>query len=389
MTDALKFIKSYDELRRESAAGPTLATAGPRPPRGDNPTAARPAATTVHKDTRPANGRLRNGSRDAHAAESLYGRAATAVSGLFGAAAMESLTPGRLLTATTPLRSIAPEVVQSTSMTRDLLRRAMGTYAEGEGFILPHSVNVAILGVELGRAMSLPAAALETICLAGFVHDLGSVRLPAELLTKEGGLTPNEWDQMRSRPTRSYELLRSLGSRYQQVAEIAHQVHERLDGSGYPRGLKGDEILPEALILGTVDCFESFAHPRPYRAGVDGGANHGIKMLMQMTDKFGAKTLKALVAGFGLFPIGSLVRLSGGEIGRVVDVASENPMRPRVEVLLTNERRPPRESRTLDLLSQPNICVSRALTASDLRELGLLPRPSEDPWLSPFDDSRS
>ena len=91
----------------------------------------------------------------------------------------------------------------------------------------------------------------------------------------------------------------------------------------------------------------------------------------------------------GLFPIGSTVRLSSGEIGRVVNVKKENPMRPEVEVLLNNERQPPRNPRTLDLLAIPHIYVSRALTASDLRELGLLPPPSEMPKLATFENGHS
>ena len=171
------------------------------------------------------------------------------------------------------------------------------------------------------------------------------------LLTKSASLTPSEWDEMRARPTDSYETMRSLGDQYARVAEIAYQVYERLDGSGYPRGLRGDEILPEARILGAVDFFESFAHPRPYKTTLPGTANHGIQLLMQMADKFGAPVLKALVGSIGLFPIGSYVRLSSGEIGRVVDVKKENPMRPEVEVLLDNERRPPATPRTLGLLT--------------------------------------
>ena len=292
---------------------------------------------------------------------------------------MENVTPGRLGSTVDELELISPAVVQSVAGGRGLLRKAMGTYAEGEGFVLPHSVNVGILAVELGGEFGLGHQSLLDACLAGFLHDLGSVRLPQGLLTKSESLTPSEWDEMRARPTHSYETLRSLGSQYERVAEIAYQVYERLDGSGYPRGLQGDEIPPEARILGTVDFFESFAHPRPYKTTLPGTANHGIQMLMQMADKFGSSTLKALVGSIGLFPIGSYVRLSSGEIGRVVDVKKENPMRPEVDVLLDSERCPPVAPRTLDLLAIPHIYVSRALTASDLRELGLLPPPSQMP----------
>lgn len=321
--------------------------------------------------------------------EGLYRQALLSVSRMFEAAVMENITPGRLLATIGELEELAPLVVESTALGRGLLRKAMGTYAEGEGFVLPHSVNVAILAVQLGRELEFEPASLLNLCMAGFTHDVGSVQLPQGLLTKSESLTPSEWDEMRSRPTHSYETLSNLGSRYEHIAEIAHQVYERLDGSGYPKGLQGDEILPEARILGTVDFFESFAHPRPYKATLPGTANHGIQMLMQMADKFGAATLKALVGSIGLFPIGSYVRLSSGEIGRVVDVKKENPMRPEVEVLLNSERQPPRQPRTLDLLAIPHIYVSRALTASDLRELGLLPPPSEMPQMAKLEQGHS
>jgi len=321
--------------------------------------------------------------------EGLYRQTLLSVSRMFEAAVMENITPGRLLATIGELEEMAPLVVASTAHGRGLLRKAMGTYAEGEGFVLPHSVNVAILAVQLGRELEFEPQSLLNLCMAGFTHDIGSVQLPQGLLTKSESLTPSEWDEMRSRPTRSYETLSKLGSHYEHVAEIAQQVYERLDGSGYPKGLQGDEILPEARILGTVDFFESFAHPRPYKATLPGTANHGIQMLMQMADKFGAATLKALVGSIGLFPIGSYVRLSSGEIGRVVDVKKENPMRPEVEVLLDSERQPPRDPRTLDLLATPHIYVSRALTASDLRELGLLPPPSEMPQMAQLEQGHS
>ena len=310
-------------------------------------------------------------------AEGVYRHALLSVLRMFEAAAMESIAPGGLLSTVRELAELAPLIVDATATSRDLLRRAMGTYAEGEGFVPPHSVNVAVLGVDLGRELNFERQSLLDLCLAGFTHDVGSVRLPEGLLTKSESLTPSEWAAIRARPTYSYEVLTSLGGEHAKIAEIAHQVYERLDGSGYPKGLKGDEILPEARILGTVDFFESFAHPRPYKTVLPGTANHGIQMLMQMVDQFGADTLKALVGSIGLFPIGSYVQLSSGEIGRVVDVKKDNPMRPEVQVLLNNERRPPRQPRSIDLVALPQVYVSRALTASDLRELGLA-SPSDD-----------
>ena len=398
MTNLLDLHKTYEELRgaarkapraaseeteqtpqneegepaaapHEAAQAPAAARAHfPRPDRTDPaapPAVAPPAAVP----------RARAAATTELAAEELYTRALSGVCRMFEAAVMQEITPGRLLVAVQELERLCPDLVASTVGSRGLLRKAMETYAEGEGFVLPHSVNVAILGVELGNELGMAAAALPDLCLAGLVHDLGSVRLPPGLLTKAESLTPDEWEAVRARPQNTHDMIMGLHERYARVARIVRQVYERLDGSGYPEGLQGDDILREALVLGTVDFFESFAHPRPYKATLPGTANHGIQMLMQMADKFGSATLKALVGSVGLFPIGSYVRLSSAEIGRVVDVKKENPMRPEVEILLDAERRVPRTPRTLDLLSIPHIYVARALTASDLRELGLLPKP--------------
>ena len=431
MANLLKLIKTYDDFRDEGAKPktakdkpgasaappskfeeairpaapqaqgpqtmvPSQPVETPEPPApaglGEAPVAPAQPAAPDYAAPDPSPGASMTGVSTTPAepdAEALYQQALLSVSRLFEGAVMENITPGRLASTVTELEELSPLVVASMRRGRGLLRKAMATYAEGEGFVLPHSVNVAILAVELGDELELAEQSLLDLCLAGFIHDIGSVSLPQGLLTKSESLTPSEWDDMRSRPTHSYETVRRLGSRYEQVAQIAHQVYERLDGSGYPKGLQGDEILPEARILGTVDFFESFSHPRPYKTTLPGTANHGIQMLMQMADKFGAATLKALVGSIGLFPIGSYVRLSSGEIGRVVDVKKENPMRPEVEVLLNNERQPPRNPRTLDLLAIPHIYVSRALTASDLRELGLLPPPSEMPKLATFENGHS
>jgi HD-GYP domain-containing protein (c-di-GMP phosphodiesterase class II) len=384
VTNLLKFIKSYDEVRKvaeSDASGDKPGIPADHGARGDaGRGAASPAARVATSSAKP---------EETADTQGLYHRSVKAVARLFDAGGAESITPGTLLAAVTDLEGLSPEIVRSTRASKNLLRIAMGTYAEGDSFILPHSVNVAILAVHLGRELELPESGLTELCLAGFVHDVGSVQLPAGLLTKADDLTPGEWDQMRSRPELGYEMLQALGQPYAAVAELSRQVYERLDGSGYPRGLKSDEILLGARILGTVDFFESFAHPRPYKALPPGGANHGIQMLMQMADKFGTATLKALVGSVGLFPIGSYVRLSGGEVGRVIDVSRENPMRPQVEILLSGDRRPPHAARVLDLLAIPHIFVSRALTASDLRELDLLPQPSEMPPLTGHGDSRS
>lgn len=102
---------------------------------------------------------------------------------------------------------------------------------------------------------------LELICL---VHDIGKIGIPTEILTKPGRLTPLEYEVVKTHVVKGYEILKDIRFPLP-IAEIIYQHHERMDGSGYPRGLKGNEILPEACILAVADVIESMASHRPYR----------------------------------------------------------------------------------------------------------------------------
>jgi hypothetical protein len=294
------------------------------------------------------------------------------VAHLFEAAAMETISPGRLQMMATGTEEIAAELARAPGAGNALLVMALGTYPEGEGFVVPHSANVAILAAYVGQELGLSRARLTDTCLAGLTHDLGNVKLANGILYKEGPLSPQEWEDLRKRPSYSREILASLGGRYRAAAEIAHQVYERMDGSGYPNAIEGEQILPEARILGAVDFFETVVHPRPYKDTPAGGVSYGLQTLMRMAGQFGQETLKALVRSVGLFPAGTYVRLSTGEIGRVLSTNKRNPMRPVVQVILDKKKRRTSMPRSIDLVQSPHLYVSKTLSSSDLTELGLV-----------------
>ncbi|MBN1152874.1 MAG: HD domain-containing protein, partial [Dehalococcoidia bacterium] len=119
----------------------------------------------------------------------------------------------------------------------------------------------------MAEHMGMGADSIHALALAGQVHDLGKLRIPAEILTKPGQLSDIEYRLMQEHPQASHDLLKGIDFAWP-VAEIAYQHHERLDGSGYPRGLKGEEMLPEARVLAVADVFEAMSSHRPYRAAL-------------------------------------------------------------------------------------------------------------------------
>ncbi len=252
----------------------------------------------------------------------------------------------------------------------ELVACAVGLYPDQERFIVPHSVNIAVLSQRVARKLGLADEELNTLTVAALVHDVGTVRVPAQILYKEDSLSNEEWEIMRQRPTFSAEILEGLGTSYRAVAEIAHQVHERLDGNGYPRGLQIDAIALEASILGAVNIFEAFIHPRPYKNTVPVVAMYGVDNLKRMSHQFGDRVLKALVGSLGFFPVGTYVRLNSGEVARVLKGRPANPMRPMVEVVFDTQKRRLTERRQIDLMATPHLYVFKPLSAEDVAEIG-------------------
>ncbi|MBP1734143.1 MAG: domain S-box-containing protein/HDIG protein [Deltaproteobacteria bacterium] len=136
--------------------------------------------------------------------------------------------------------------------------------------ITGHHRRVSNLGSAIARAMGLADDMAESIRVAGLVHDIGNMSVPSEILSKPGRLTELEYNFVKLHPRSGYDILKETGLPYP-VAEIVLQHHERMNGSGYPQGLKGKEMLLEARVLAVADVVEAMASPRPYRPamGID------------------------------------------------------------------------------------------------------------------------
>ena len=130
-----------------------------------------------------------------------------------------------------------------------------------------HQIRVADLAVAIAKQMGLPDEQVHAIHLAGTVHDLGKIQIPAEILSKPGKITDIEFSFIKIHAQAGYEILKGIDFPWP-IAQMVLQHHERLDGSGYPQGLKGDAILLEAHILSVADVVEAMSSHRPYRAGL-------------------------------------------------------------------------------------------------------------------------
>jgi putative two-component system response regulator len=141
-----------------------------------------------------------------------------------------------------------------------------------------HQRRVASITEAIARDMDLPEQQIEGLLLAAVVHDVGKISIPTEILSKPGQLTEVEFSLIKQHPELGYEILKGIDFPWP-IAHIVLQHHERFNGSGYPRGLSGDEILIEARILAVADVIEAMASHRPYRPG------HGVEAALEEIEK--------------------------------------------------------------------------------------------------------
>jgi putative nucleotidyltransferase with HDIG domain len=129
---------------------------------------------------------------------------------------------------------------------------------------------VSDLACAIAQELGLSRSASEGLRLAGLIHDIGKIRIPSEILMTTRPLTAAEFEIVKTHPTVGYEVLKDISFPWP-IAETVYQHHERLDGSGYPRGLGRHDIILEARILGVADVVEAIASERPYRKSSRGG----------------------------------------------------------------------------------------------------------------------
>ena len=144
-----------------------------------------------------------------------------------------------------------------------------------------HQKRVAKLAVEIGRKLGFSSDRLHGIRIAASIHDIGKIYVPAEILNKPGKISQVEFNLIKMHPQNGYEILKNIEFPWP-VAEIVYQHHEKNDGSGYPRGLKGSEILIEAKVLVVADIVESMSSHRPYRPSL--GIDAALEEIMKGRD---------------------------------------------------------------------------------------------------------
>ncbi|HEX5647723.1 MAG TPA: HD domain-containing phosphohydrolase [Nitrospira sp.] len=197
--------------------------------------------------------------------------------------------------------------------------------------VITNLINVGILGTKVGIGLGYYGEELDRLALGGLVHDIGLFAVPASLIAKAGRLTPDERMLIEQHPDLGSQVIHRLGPEYHWLTQVVQQAHERVDGRGYPNRLKGRQIGEMAQILGVVDVFDALVSDRPYRPRRL--PHEAIKeLLVAERAAFPREILKALIEQLSVYPVGTTVRLTTGEVATVERVNSRYPFRPVVQI---------------------------------------------------------
>ncbi len=238
-------------------------------------------------------------------------------------------------------RQVMSSVIDELKQNRTAMNLLGDAYAS-DHYIFGHSFNVALYSTALAMKAGFGEKELIEIGVGAMLHDVGKMYIPCEILQKPGRLTDEEFEIMKKHAEYGFEMLRRLDEIPLLAAHCAFQHHERCDGSGYPRNLKGDEIHVYARILAVCDVFDALTTHRVYRPPML--PHEAMEILFAGAGtQFEQRFVENLRDTIALYPLGMSVTLNTGEAGVVIDYNKGMPSRPIVRIL-TDEKGQPLET---------------------------------------------
>jgi cyclic di-GMP phosphodiesterase len=214
------------------------------------------------------------------------------------------------------------------------------------------AIQVSIYLVVFARFLQLERDELDLLALLGLLQDIGMTRLPAELMQRKGPLSAAETELMRRHVEYSAEILAATPGLPPKLPELAMLHHERQDGSGYPKKLKGEEIGLYGSMAAIADTFDALTSVRPYGETLSPSAALSY-LYKERGTGFHADLVEQFIQCVGVFPVGSVVELNSGEVGIVITQNLVRRLKPRVMVVLDGKGNPMRPHKILDLDKDP------------------------------------
>ncbi len=226
-------------------------------------------------------------------------------------------------------------------MERSILRNPdafllLNQFQRDDRYTYCHAIQCSAYAIAFGRQLGLPQDQIHELALGCLLFDVGKSKLPKQLLDK-GTLTPTEFETIKTHVTHSTEIMQGTPGIGPRTIALISNHHERFDGSGYPQGLRGGEISLFARMAAIVDFFDAVTSERTYAVRIS--PHEAIKMLYDFRNTlFQDELIEQFIQTLGVYPIGTLVELSNGEVGLVEGQNKTRRLRPRILILLSEDK---------------------------------------------------
>lgn len=237
-----------------------------------------------------------------------------------------------------------------------------------DDYTFAHSVNVATLSVMLGILYGYNRKQLYELAMGALLHDIGKLKTPLAILNKPDRLTAEEFEQIKEHPLAGFNLLREKSNISLLSMHIALEHHEKFDGSGYPRHLKGVQIHEYARIVAIADVFDALTANRAYHAARP--VHHAYRiMLAEGASHYDMRMLETFFAGVAIYPVGTVLELESGYYAVVIKVRKNHTAQPVIRIIADVNKIHVYDSVPIDLYKDKTQKIKRVLTEAEFLEL--------------------
>lgn len=214
---------------------------------------------------------------------------------------------------------------------------SLGRIRTVDEYTYMHSMSVCILMISFGKHLRFDLHQLKDVGVGAMLHDIGKMKIPQEILHSKKQLSDEEYEKMKEHVKYGRILLEETPGIAETSILVAAQHHERLDGSGYPNGLIGNDISKYAQIAAIVDVYDALTSERSYKHGLP--PTEALKKLFEWSERyFNGELVQQFIRCVGIYPVGSLVRLGSGLIAIVLNNDAKNLLHPVVRVIYDTKK---------------------------------------------------
>lgn len=269
-------------------------------------------------------------------------------------------------------------IIKSVSRNKDALL-ALRVSQNKDEYLINHSLNVATLMAVVSQDLDLPEEVISVFTAGALFHDFGKFKMPQELLDKPGTYSEEEFARMKEHPTQGVNLINEVESVQPELIDIVLEHHERMDGSGYPKGLKGEEISLGGRLTGIMDFYDALNSDRCYKNRVS--SVEVLKSLFEVSGThFDSTLLQVFIQSMGVYQVGSLVRLASGFLAIVIGSAKQDLKKPIVLLIYDTKKDRPITPRKLDLSTVGNLHQIAGLEPNAKWQFDLIELMKNNKW---------